>query len=137
MQATPRRDTAPELALRRRLHALGLRYYVDRQPLPSCRRRADIVFPRLKLVVFLDGCFWHLCPKHGSWPKANAGWWRTKLLANRERDRETDLRLRRAKWTVIRIWEHEDLDTATKRVLNGLRRAGLHHLPSPASPAAS
>lgn len=133
MQATPRRDTGPELALRRRLHALGLRYYVDRQPLPTCRRRADIVFPRLKLAVFVNGCYWHSCSKHGSWPKANAEWWRAKLLANRERDRETDLLLRRTKWTVIRIWEHEDLDTATKRVLRGLQRAGLGGPPSPRS----
>lgn len=71
------------------------------------RRKADIVFGPAKVAVFVDGCFWHNCPEHGSAPKANAAWWREKLRTNVERDRDTDARLAEAGWTVIRIWEHE------------------------------
>src|SRR5258706_12912524 len=105
MQATRRRDTPGEIALRQALRALGLRYRVD-VTVPGTRRRADVAFIRAKVAVFLDGCFWHGCPKHGTWPKVNASWWRTKIEGNRLRDRDTDRRLRRAGWTVIRYWEH-------------------------------
>jgi DNA mismatch endonuclease (patch repair protein) len=106
------RDTRPEMELRRRLHAQGLRYRVDIAPLNSSRRRADIVFPSARVAVFVDGCFWHGCPVHGTSPKQNARWWRDKLAANVQRDRSTDDRLRETGWTVVRVWEHEDPTTA-------------------------
>src|SRR3954471_18689778 len=91
MARVARRDTAPELALRRELHRLGLRYRVDVAPAPSrSRRRADVVFSRQRIAVFVDGCFWHGCEEHGVRPRANAEYWRAKLRRNVERDRETD-----------------------------------------------
>jgi DNA mismatch endonuclease, patch repair protein len=108
MQRQRRVDTRPELALRRELHRRGLRYRVDVQVFPGLRRRADVVFPRQRVAVFVDGCFWHACPEHGTSPKANAAWWRQKLQANVQRDCDTDRRLLEAGWTPVRIWEHED-----------------------------
>jgi DNA mismatch endonuclease (patch repair protein) len=107
MQAVRRRDTKPELRLRKELHRRGLRFYVDRAPLPKMRRRADLVFPRKKVAVYVDGCFWHGCPIHGTWPKNNADWWRQKIQGNQARDRDTDRKLADAGWTVVRVWEHE------------------------------
>ena len=80
------------------------------------RTRPDIVFTGARVAVFVDGCFWHRCPEHGSSPKTNAGWWRLKLDNNVKRDRTTDAALAEAGWTVIRIWEHEDASTAADRV---------------------
>lgn len=108
MQVTRQKDTPGELALRRELHRRGLRYRVDRAVVPGTRRRPDVVFPRERVAVFLDGCFWHNCPEHGTQPKANSKWWRDKIAANEQRDRDTDRRLREAGWVVIRAWEHED-----------------------------
>jgi DNA mismatch endonuclease, patch repair protein len=108
MQRQRRTDTKPELALRRELYRRGLRYRIDVQVLPGLRRRADVAFPRRRVAVFVDGCFWHACPEHGTSPKANAVWWRAKLDANVQRDRDTDRRLEEAGWTPVRIWEHED-----------------------------
>lgn len=102
------RDTKPELALRRALHARGLRFYVDRAPLRGIRRRADIVFPRLRLAVYVDGCFFHGCPLHMTWPARNADFWREKIERNIERDSDTDARMEAAGWTVVRVWEHRD-----------------------------
>jgi DNA mismatch endonuclease (patch repair protein) len=110
------RDTAPELALRRELHRRGLRYRVDVAPLRGVRRRADVVFPRLKMAIFIDGCFWHRCPTHGTEPKNNAEWWREKLERNVFRDRATDALLRAEGWTVLRVWEHEEPALAADRV---------------------
>lgn len=110
------RDTRPELLLRRRLHALGLRYTVHRRPVPNVRRTADIVFSRARVAVFVDGCFWHGCPEHATAPKTNAEWWTTKLARNVERDRETDALLAAAGWSVIRVWEHELPGEAAERV---------------------
>ena len=110
------RDTDPEVALRRILHSRGLRYRLD-QPLPGLpRRRADITFARQRVAVFVDGCFWHACPEHGTWPKRNDEWWATKIRRNIERDRETDAHLQAYGWTVIRVWEHEASDHAADRV---------------------
>jgi len=105
-QAT--RGTAIEFALRRELHRRGLRYRLHRRPIAGLRREADIVFPRARVAIFVDGCFWHACPTHATWPKANAEFWKTKIERNRERDRETDERLREAGWEVVRVWEHDD-----------------------------
>lgn len=117
-------NTQPELRLRRALHALGLRYRVDLAPLPGLRRRGDIVFTRRRVAVMVDGCFWHRCPAHGSQPKANSSWWSEKLDRNVERDRETDRLLRDAGWTVVRIWEHEPLNSAVAAVLAALDLTG-------------
>ena len=116
MRAQARRDTAPELALRRELHRRGLRFFVDRAPLAGMRRRADLLFPRRKVAVYVDGCFWHCCPTHGTQPRNNADWWRAKLDGNVTRDRDTDSRLHDAGWTVVRIWEHENPLEAANRV---------------------
>jgi DNA mismatch endonuclease (patch repair protein) len=121
MQATRRRDTPGEVALRGALRALGLRYRID-LALPATRRRADVAFVRAKIAVFVDGCFWHGCPEHGTWPKTNADWWRSKIRGNQLRDRDTDLQLRRAGWTVFRFWEHTDPVTAARRVFKALER---------------
>lgn len=116
MKRQRRRDTEPELALRRAMHRLGLRFFIHRQPIPGLRREADVVFPRARLAVFLDSCFWHGCPQHGTWPKANAGWWRAKIEGNVARDRETDASFNSAGWLVVRVWEHENADEAAARV---------------------
>ncbi len=116
MQSTRRRDTASELALRSLLHRRGLRYRVDHPPIPRSRRRADLVFSRARVAVFVDGCFWHGCPDHASWPKANAKRWREKILANRRRDEDTDRTLANAGWHVIRVWEHESPTEAADRI---------------------
>jgi DNA mismatch endonuclease (patch repair protein) len=116
MQANRPRDTRPELALRSAVHALGLRYRVSTRPIKSLRRTADLVFPRLKLAVFLDGCFWHGCEQHHTVAVTNAAYWAEKVRHNRERDRETDRQLLEAGWTVVRIWEHEDPQEAARRI---------------------
>lgn len=111
------RDTAPEVAIRKLVHSQGFRYRVNVLVLPQLRRRADMVFTRRKVAVFIDGCFWHACPEHATQPKANAEWWRQKLAKNVARDRETDHLLADSGWTVVRIWEHEDPVEAAGRIL--------------------
>jgi len=110
MSDARRRDTKPEIDVRRLLHARGLRYRVA-YPVPGMPRRSiDIAFTKTKVAVFLDGCFWHGCPDHGTRPKANADWWDAKLQRNATRDQETDDFLRGAGWRVLRFWEHEAPD---------------------------
>lgn len=121
MQSNTRRDTKPELALRRAVHGLGLRYRVDAKPLTQLRRRADMVFSRAKVAVFLDGCFWHGCPEHHTVAKANAQFWADKVSGNRARDRDTDARLAEAGWACVRVWEHEDPHAAAARVAEVVR----------------
>ncbi|NEA55705.1 very short patch repair endonuclease [Streptomyces sp. SID13666] len=116
MSRQGRRDTAPELAVRRLLHAAGHRYRVN-APVPGIPRRTiDIVFGKAKVAVFLDGCFWHGCPEHATRPKSNAEWWRQKLDRNMARDRDTTTHLTDAGWTVLRFWEHEDPAVVAGRV---------------------
>jgi DNA mismatch endonuclease (patch repair protein) len=115
MEAVRRRDTGPEMALRSALHGRGLRFRVD-APIQGRRRRADLVFTRVRIAVYVDGCFWHRCPLHGTLPKSNTDWWVHKLQANVERDRATDRDLTNAGWLVIRVWEHEDVSEAATRV---------------------
>lgn len=103
-----RRDTAPELALRRELHRRGRRFFVDRRVSEGCRVRPDLVFPRARIAVFVDGCFWHYCEEHANLPKANAELWRQKLLANRRRDAANSAVLRSEGWRVVRLREHDD-----------------------------
>jgi DNA mismatch endonuclease (patch repair protein) len=108
MQGNRSRDTKPELAVRRILHARGLRYFVNRRPIRDLRRTADLVFPRVKIAVFIDGCFWHGCPDHHTFPKANAAYWSAKVEGNKHRDLDTTMRLTSAGWSVLRFWSHED-----------------------------
>lgn len=110
MAAIGRRDTDPELAVRRTLHARGLRYRVDFPiRIPGHRLvRPDIVFTRARVAVFIDGCFWHGCPEHGKRPTiANAEYWVPKISGNVERDARHTALLEEAGWTVLRFWEHE------------------------------
>lgn len=116
MVSNRRRDTRPELAVRRAVHALGLRYRVDVRPLPTVNRRADLVFSRRRVAVFVDGCYWHGCPDHGTTPKTNAIYWGGKIARNSERDRDTDARLREAGWVVLRFWEHQDPLAAAEEI---------------------
>lgn len=125
MERQRRRDTAPELALRRALHAMGLRYRVDaRLPLPGLRRTADLLFPGPRVAVFVDSCFWHACPEHGTWPKGNGAWWRQKLETNRRRDADTSARLVEAGWLPLRVWEHEAPQDAAIRVRDAVVARG-------------
>ena len=103
---------------------LGYRLQV---PVPGNRRRKiDIAFVGAQVAVFVDGCFWHGCPVHGTRPRANADWWRWKIERNQTRDRDTDGLLSEAGWEVIRVWEHEDPGLAARRVADIVwrRRAG-------------
>jgi DNA mismatch endonuclease (patch repair protein) len=130
MQSVRRRDTLLEIRLRSALHRMGFRYRVDRGPLPEVKRRADLVFPTERVAVFVDGCFWHVCPIHATWPKANADWWREKLEANHARDVSTDAQLKACGWVVVRIWGHESVDEAVDRVATEVRRARARRDPS-------
>ncbi len=126
MSAQRREGTAPEVALRRELHALGLRYRVNRAPLPSLRRKADIVFGPARVAVFVDGCFWHGCPEHGQRRHEVNGWyWPDKIARNRRRDQDTDRALAAAGWQALRVWEHEvsrgGARIAAQRVLEAVR----------------
>lgn len=108
MRSNRRRDTNPELAVRRLLHRAGLRYRVDHAP-RGVRplRRADIVFTRLRVAVFVDGCFWHGCPDHFVAPRTHADYWSPKIARNRERDLAAAENLERNGWVALRFWEHE------------------------------
>src|SRR5271169_5167946 len=127
MKANRRTDTKPELALRHALHQLGYRYRKDyRLDLDSGRRvRPDIAFTARKVAVFVDGCFWHACPEHGSKPRANEWYWGPKLIKNVERDRVNDAALILAGWTVVRLWEHVPLDEAVTTVVTALTASGV------------
>jgi DNA mismatch endonuclease (patch repair protein) len=121
MKSTRRRDTPGELALRSILHSMGFRYRID-LTIPGTRRRPDILFKKARLAVYVDGCFWHGCPVHGSWPKLNGAWWREKIEANKARDRDTILELTAAGWKVLRFWEHTSPALAARRVARELKR---------------
>jgi DNA mismatch endonuclease, patch repair protein len=121
MQGNKSRDTLPELAVRRLLHAAGLRYRVAHRPEPSLRRTADIVFTRQRVAVFIDGCYWHACPEHGTAARSNASYWSAKLEHNVTRDADTTARLEKADWTVLRFWEHEDPTEVTAKVIAAVR----------------
>lgn len=113
MRANRRRDTKPELALRSELHHRGHRFRVDLPVQAGSRRtRPDLVFTRAQIAVFIDGCFWHRCPQHGTQPKANRTYWTAKLDENVARDLRTTEALETAGWTVVRIWAHVPADDA-------------------------
>jgi DNA mismatch endonuclease (patch repair protein) len=82
------------------------------------------VFPRWRVAVFVDGCFWHGCPEHGRRPHHNAAWWDAKFERNRRRDRDTDGQLESRGWAVVRVWEHEPPENAAERVLTRLAERG-------------
>lgn len=122
-----RRDTGIEVRLRQRLHARGLRFRLV-VPVPGrARRSIDVAFARERVAVLVDGCFWHACPLHGTLPRTNRDWWASKLAANAARDLDTRGALEEAGWAVIRVWEHEDPESATDAVeaLVLVRRAGF------------
>lgn len=122
MRGNRRVDTAPEVAIRQALHAVGLRFRKDYQLVtPLAKTRADIVFARQRVAVFVDGCFWHGCPEHCRLPQRNREYWEAKISRNQERDRGLNAALEDAGWTVIRIWEHEPVDVATERVRAAVR----------------
>jgi DNA mismatch endonuclease (patch repair protein) len=127
MRANTRRDTRPELLVRRLLHARGLRYRVDHRVVPESRTRADIAFTRQRIAVFIDGCFWHSCPDHLHLPKANADYWVAKLARNVERDAEVSALLRDLGWTVLRFWEHQPPEEAVAAIIDAVqaRREGV------------
>lgn len=120
MSTLRRSNTAPELALRRELHALGLRYRVQ-HPVPgNRRRRIDVAFTSKQLAVFVDGCFWHGCPEHQNRPGTNTDWWTWKFETIRVRDADTNRLLIESGWRVIRVWEHEDPSNAARRIAKAL-----------------
>jgi DNA mismatch endonuclease (patch repair protein) len=121
MQGNRAQNSAPELAVRSAVHALGLRFRKHAPPLPGLRCCADLVFARQRVAVFVDGCFWHACPEHGVSPSTNSGYWSAKLGGNVDRDRRNDAALVDAGWTVVRIWEHEDAGEAASRVALAVR----------------
>jgi DNA mismatch endonuclease (patch repair protein) len=129
MKAVRQRDTDIEVALRSEVHRLGLRFRINQPPLPGIRRRADLVFRSCRVAVYVDGCFWHMCPLHASWPKSNADWWRKKIEDNQRRDLDTDSCLHAAGWTVIRVWGHEDPAEAAARVADAVRKTRPSRLP--------
>jgi DNA mismatch endonuclease, patch repair protein len=124
MQSQKTSGTRIELEVRRGLHALGYRYRVNVRPLPDHKFTGDIVWSRRRLVVFLDGCFWHGCPAHGTTPKSNTDWWRNKLEGNRERDRRIEGILQQHGWTVLRYWEHEIKDDIVRSIALHLESIG-------------
>jgi DNA mismatch endonuclease (patch repair protein) len=123
MKGNRGRDTGPERRLRTALHARGLRYRVSARPLSDLRRTADIVFPKERLAIFVDGCFWHGCPQHHRPAKKNSGFWSMKIIDNKRRDAETNEALVERGWTVIRCWEHEDTATVVDRIVTALGRS--------------
>ncbi|HMQ24097.1 MAG TPA: very short patch repair endonuclease [Planctomycetota bacterium] len=122
MQSVRQKSTTAESALRSELHALGIRYRVQVPVLTAPRRVADIAMRSLRVAIFVDGCFWHGCPIHATWPRENAAFWREKIVANRARDADTNARLHLGGWTVIRVWAHEPPDQAAKRIASIVER---------------
>lgn len=123
MRANKRRDTQPELLVRRLLHARGLRYRVDHRVASQTRSRVDVAFTKQRIAVFIDGCFWHSCPEHLHLPRANADYWIPKLARNVERDAEVSTVLRDLGWTVLRFWEHEPARQVADRIIAAVEKA--------------
>jgi len=132
MAKVRQKGTDAEVALRRELYRRGLRYRVDYEVLKKPRRTADVAFQGLKIAVFVDGCFWHGCPEHATWPKQNAEFWRQKIEANRLRDADANSRLLDVGWTVLRFWAHESPIKATESVVQTVAIAKAKRCTSPA-----
>lgn len=123
MRANRRRDSKPEVALRSELHRRGYRFRVDFPvAIESGRVRPDLVFPKRKVAVFVDGCFWHSCPQHATQPKKNSSYWTAKLEENVHRDRRHSRELEAMGWKVLRIWAHVPVDEAAGEVEDALRQ---------------
>ena len=124
MRRVKGRDTSPEVRLRKALWALGVRgWRLDVRTLPG---RPDLAFRRAQLAVFIDGCFWHGCPRHCRMPSSNQAYWTRKIERNRERDRAAGRDLRRRGWRALRLWEHQvrrDPAAAAARVARALDEA--------------
>jgi DNA mismatch endonuclease (patch repair protein) len=124
MRRNTKVDTKPELRLRSLLHSRGLRFRKNLLLRLNERTvRPDIVFTRQRLAVFVDGCFWHRCPQHGTSPRFNTSYWQGKLDRNVERDRQIDEALQRDGWVTVRLWEHESVESAAQHVIESLQRA--------------
>ena len=125
MQVTAQRDTPGERAVRSALHRLGLRFTVDRRPLPEVRRRADVLFRAARVAVFVDGCFWHGHPDFFT-PGKSGPYWDAKIARTQERDALANDALREAGWTVIRFWDFEvedDVTQCARTVIAAIRNA--------------
>lgn len=114
-------DTGPEMVLRRALWRTGLRYRVR----PRIAGRPDLVFIGCGIAVFVDGCFWHGCPKHYKASATNAAFWSEKIARNCLRDREVNVVLAKLGWTVLRYWEHE-VEGEVASVVDRIRAAVVH-----------
>lgn len=117
------RDTKPELELRRALFGVGLRFRVR----TGLKGRPDVVFTRARVAVFVDGCFWHGCPVHGTKPKSNTAYWTAKLARNKERDAEVAAALTGQGWLVMRYWDH-DVHADVGRIVEELVRLRLSRI---------
>lgn len=123
MAKVRQKGTKAEVELRQELYRKGLRYLVGYVVLRKPHRIADIAFPGLKIAIFVDGCFWHGCPEHVTWPKQNADFWRNKIESNHSRDVDTSARLKEIGWTVIRLWEHESPAAAAETISKFVAKA--------------
>lgn len=123
MRGNRKRDTRPEIAVRKAVHRLGLRYRVACRPLSDQRFTADLVFPGPRVAVFVDGCFWHGCSEHFAPPRTNASYWGPKIARNKARDLAALTALQEAGWTGLRIWEHEEPVRAAGRIAEIVRQA--------------
>jgi DNA mismatch endonuclease (patch repair protein) len=130
MQRTLQRDNPLEVAVRSALHRYGLRFRVHYRPVGGSRAESDIAFPRQRIAVLIDGCFWHGCPEHATRPKRNDAWWAEKLDANVERDRRNETVFTDAGWHVLRFWEHETVETIVRTVITAVRGAERGARPS-------
>ena len=117
MEAAKPKGTLPEIKLQSALEQVGVLFEVDVKPIDNLQRRADILIRDERIAIFVDGCFWHGCPIHGTQAKANAKFWADKINRNKERDLDTNRRLAEDGWTVLRIWEHEDPKQISNQVV--------------------
>jgi len=118
------KNTSPELSFRKALFRKGFRYSLNYR-FKELNFRPDLVLVSRKTCIFIDGCFWHKCPKCFRAPKSNKRYWGPKIRRNVERDKEQDAYLKKHGWKVIRVWEHEircDLDKAVKKAMKKLHR---------------
>ena len=123
------RDTKPELRLRRLLFRHGYRYRVNAVvDVGDVRVRADVIFTRQRLAVFVDGCYWHGCPLHCRMPKDPGGYWRAKIEGNSRRDKFVRGVLASRGWRVIQVWEHEDVNAAAQAVEQALEEIRADNL---------
>lgn len=121
MRSNRGKDTKLEIRVRKALHARGLRYRLQQKVPGSNRRTMDIAFPRQRVAVFIDGCFWHGCPIHHTVSKTNSEFWSAKVERNRERDIETTRMLAEAGWTAVRLWEHQTTNEIVNRIVELVR----------------